>query len=151
MSELSTLLDSSISGIAVLIGGGVVTLVRKRRSTAKDDIEDMGNLTDFLFDKPSNPRTRTPATTGWTTMVNATLEDHGRRLADIGGMVQQVLAEVKPDGNGGHNLRGAVVRSAKAADEAREAAERAVQAAQDEAQLQVEERERVARREASRE
>lgn len=75
------------------MAGGVVTLIRKRRALVKDDVGDMSDLTDFFFDKPSNPRTRTPASKGWTTLVDEKLADHGSLLVEI----KSTLAGVATD------------------------------------------------------
>jgi hypothetical protein len=97
-------LESSISGIAVLVAGGTVTLVRKRRdnkaaavaaqsAVMAGDVSDMSDLTGFFFDKPPNPRTRTPGTKGWTTMVEEKLNEHGDLLVAIKGTLETVAQD----------------------------------------------------------
>lgn len=125
--------DQVLSGLVpafgVLIAGAVIAVIRTRRNAVKDDIGDMNELTDFFFDKPSNPRTRTPGTKGWTTKVDEQLSDHGEQLGTIHSKVDQILTV---------STQGA------------EAARKAAVAAESEVREQHKERARVAEREAKR-
>jgi hypothetical protein len=150
----SSLLSGLVPALAVLVGTAVVSILVKRRNAAKEGAEDMSTLTTFFFDKPGNPRTHTPGTKGWTTKVDEALVLHGNQLGQILTKLDTVVAEVTPDGNGGHNLHGQITRaagaSAKAAAKAEEAAEHAAAAAtlaEAEAEAQHDERDRVQARE----
>lgn len=146
-SEVLNLLVATVgAAILIAIGTSVVHIIRKRETSISNSAEDNRTVSEFLFDTPADPRTHTPAREGWTTKVDRVLEG--------------ILKELLPDGNGGHNLRGQVTRAelnaqqaatdaAKAvvaAETAATAAARAVIAAEAEAEAQTVERERVAER-----
>ena len=66
------------TGLAYTVGAGFIFAVARagmhfyeKRQTAT---MDNASLTDFFFDSPPNPRTRTPARKGWTSKVDETLE-----------------------------------------------------------------------------
>lgn len=58
----------------------------------KNQGEDIDSLSEFLFDQPSNPRTRTPAKKGWTTQVD-------ERLKSLDDGQLEILRNVKAFGN----------------------------------------------------
>ena len=78
----------------------------------KERIVDRASMSEFFFGHEANPRTRLPGADGWVKEVNARFDDVDTSLANLAQSVQLILEEVKPDGNGGHNLRGAVDRAA---------------------------------------
>lgn len=96
-------LDPTLSGIIYTAVGGFVLAMglafAKTYGKHRQDARDAQGLREFFFDTPANDRTGVPAKKGWTTKVDETLNE--------------ILAELKPDHNGGHNLRGAVDRTAK--------------------------------------
>ena len=66
-------IDYFIAPVGVLL---VVVIARAASQTwgkNKNQGDDIDSLSDFLFDQPSNPRTRTPAKKGWTTQVDEKL------------------------------------------------------------------------------
>ena len=111
-SSLNEFLVLCLAGVggAIILGIGRAGMKYIQRSQTKKRQGDTSQriLTEFLFDVPPDPVTRTPGRKGWTTLVNEQLSslEHGLR---------EVLAEVKPDHNGRHNLRGTVERPAEAA------------------------------------
>ena len=85
------------------------------KTKRRQEEQDQQTLSEFFFDTPRNQRTGTPAKQGWTTKVDATLETLTKGQAHTTKLVHEVLQELKPDGNGGHNFRGLIERSAEAA------------------------------------
>lgn len=108
-SQFLVLAGAGVIG-AIILGSGkaLMELVRTRQTKDRADEEAERNLTSFFFDQPRDPRTGTPATTGWTTKVD-------RALSDLAKGLREVLDEVTEDRNGDHNLRGIVKRGAEAA------------------------------------
>lgn len=90
--------------MVLAIGVAVAKTFGKHRQDSRDAV----GLREFFFDTPGNPRTGVPPKKGWTTLVDERQVRMERKL-------DAVLGEVKP--NGGHNLRGAVDRTAKKVDE----------------------------------
>jgi hypothetical protein len=86
----------AVLAVALTVGFAALNVVKRRRAASAADITDMSDLTDFLFDKPSNPRTRTPATKGWTTQVDEKLAEHGTLLVEI----KETLVAVAQDAAG---------------------------------------------------
>ena len=86
----------AILAVALTVGFAALNVVKRRRTASAADITDMSDLTDFLFDKPSNPRTRTPAQKGWTTQVDEKLSEHGTLLVEI----KETLVAVAQDAAG---------------------------------------------------
>lgn len=108
---------AAVIGAAILgFARAVMKFIQTRQTAQRQDEWDQRTLSEFFFDKERDPRTGTPAKEGWTTLVNRTLKELVDGQARIERAVHLTLNEVVPDGNGGHNLRGAVDRSAKAAD-----------------------------------
>lgn len=117
--------------------------VRSRDRRIKDDSTDLSDIARFLWGRPKGPRTGMPAETGWTTKTDTTLTAHGellktltKKVTVMGDTVAEILREILPDGNGGHNMRGDITRAA-------EAATKASKLAQAEATAQSLERDRV--------
>lgn len=96
------------AGAALIIGivRAAIQTTRKRQMVARDNAA----LTEFFFDTPENPRTRVPSKKGWTTKVDETLGDLAAGQTRIERVVHDIRSEVKPDGNGGHNMRGELQR-----------------------------------------
>ena len=101
-----------IAALVIGIARAGVQTQRKRQTTARDD----ASLREYFFDTPANTRTGVPEKKGWTTKVDQTLSDLGDSQKRVERAVHDIRNEVKPDGNGGHNLRGDVRRAAAAAD-----------------------------------
>lgn len=100
---------AAVLGAIILgVGKAAMNLVRKRQAEHRQDDADQQTLISFLFDTPSDPRTRTPLRKGWTTKVDETLLRLTQAQEQTTRLVREVLAELKPDGNGGHNFRGKV-------------------------------------------
>ena len=97
---------AAAAAVIVAVARAAMATVGKRQQGAKDNRE----MSEFFFDTPANPRTGVPFREGWTTTVNKT-------LASLHKSTQAILAEVKPDGNGGHNLRGQIDKVAERHDE----------------------------------
>jgi hypothetical protein len=99
------------AGAALVIGivRAAVQTTRKRQTVARDNAA----LTEFFFDTPENPRTRVPAKKGWTTRVDELLGQLTDGQSRIERAVHDIRSEVKPDGNGGHNMRGELQRLQK--------------------------------------
>lgn len=118
-SGLLTLLELAgatvLAAIVLAIARAVMESFKKRQDDQRQDEYDQRTITEFFFDTPSDARTKTPAKEGWTTKVDNTLSELKEGQARIESAVHQTLSEVIPDGNGGHNLRGAVDRGAAAA------------------------------------
>ena len=97
-------------GVAIILGIGRAGMkfMQKRQTQRRQGDVSQRILTEFLFDVPPDPVTRTPGRKGWTTKVDES-------LAELHSSLNEVLAEVKPDHNGRHNLRGTVERTAEAA------------------------------------
>lgn len=114
-------LDPTVSGVLYTAGGGFVlavgTAVAKTFGKHRQDARDAQGLREFFFDTPGNPRTGVPPKTGWTSKVDAAISEMRASQGTIERKLDDVLGEVKPDGNGGHNLRGAVDRAARKAEE----------------------------------
>jgi hypothetical protein len=122
VTVLITTLALCAAGLIGWIARAFMNLVKTRQSKARDDERAERTLSAFLFDQERDPRTGTPATTGWTTRVDQTLSvlTSGQARTEAAQVrteraVHQILEELRPDGNGGHNLRGLVERSAEAA------------------------------------
>lgn len=106
---------AAVIGAAILgIGKAVMGLVRTRQLKARNTEFDQRTLTEFFFDIDRDPRTGTPARQGWTTKVDKTLDILTKGQNQTTRMLNEVLREIKPDGNGGHNLRGIMERQAEA-------------------------------------
>ena len=114
LSELIILTVSAIAGAAILgFGKAVMSLMRTRQTKQRMENDDERTRQRFFFDQPADPRTGTPATTGWTTTVNATLRELAAGQTDTAKKVDQILYELMP--NGGGNFRGMVEKNAAAA------------------------------------
>lgn len=102
---------------AFILGAGkaVMGLIRSSQTKKRNEESDQRILTEFFFDTPADPRTRTPGKEGWTTKVDATLVSLKAGQQQTQNLLNEVLGELRPDGNGGHNLRGVVERGAEAA------------------------------------
>ena len=114
LTEFFVLAAAGIVGAIVLAAGrAMMGLVRTRQTKQRADEKDQDKLSTFFFDQPRDPRTGTPGTEGWTTKVDRTLKELKDSQLRIEKAVHLTLNEVVQDGNGGHNLRGAVDRIAK--------------------------------------
>lgn len=131
---------AAVIGAAILgFARAVMKFMQTRQTTQRQEEYDQRTLSEFFFDRERDPKTGVPAKEGWTTAVNKALDTLTRGQAQTTRMINEILREIKPDGNGGHNLRGLVERGAKAAD-------LGVKAAELEVDRQIVERERVQRR-----
>lgn len=83
------------------------TEVRRQKTTLE-------KMNEFFFDQPADEETGIPATQGWTTKVDTALRllVHGQARGNLA--IGEVVREVKPDSNGGENLRGVLERTAEA-------------------------------------
>lgn len=112
MAALDPTLGNFLAGLAYTVLAAFVIAVTaavvRTFSKHQADARDAQGLREFFFDTPGNPRTGVPPKKGWTTLVD-------ERQDRIERKVDAVLGEVKP--NGGHNLRGAVDRAAKNAED----------------------------------
>ena len=109
LSQFLILAGAGVIGAIILgIGRSGMKFIQKNQTKKRQGDNSQRILTEFLFDVDPDPVTHTPGRKGWTTLVNEQLSslEHGLR---------EVLAEVKPDHNGRHNLRGTVERTAEAA------------------------------------
>ncbi len=93
---------------AIILGTGkmVMGIVRTRQARAKAEESGLSNFGKYFFDQPRDEQTGTPATVGWTTKVDATLEQLTKSQAHTTKILNEILYEVKP--NGGGNLRAAI-------------------------------------------
>ena len=113
-TQFLILAGAGVVGAFILgIGRAGMGLVRTRQAKVRADESDARNLSTFFFDQPRDSRTGTPATVGWTTKVDATLDQLTKSQAHTTKILNEILYEVKP--NGGGNLRGAVDVAAQAA------------------------------------
>ena len=119
-SGIENLLIISAAGVlgAIILGIGraVMKVLQTRQARSRNDDFDQRTLSEFFFDTPRDQRTGAPAKEGWTTKVDRTLEQLAQGQTRQAGLLNEVLREIKPDGNGGHNFRGVVERAAAAAD-----------------------------------
>lgn len=101
------LAGAGVIGAVVLgLGRAVMGLMRTRQAKVRADESDARNLSVFFFDQPRDERTGTPATIGWTTKVDASLDQLTKSQAHTTKVLNEILYEVKP--NGGGNLRGGI-------------------------------------------
>jgi hypothetical protein len=118
-SETVTVLFSIVgiigATLVIAIARSAMKLFQSSQTKRRDDVSDQRENREFFFDTPANPRTGTPAKQGWTTKVDLTLQELQQGQIRTTSLVNEVLRELKPDGNGGHNLRGLVERSVEAA------------------------------------
>ncbi len=96
-----------IATIILGIGKAVKDLVRSKQKERREEALDQMRLSEFLFGVERDPRTGTPGRVGWAVTVDKSLEalTHG---------LNEVLSELKEDGNGRHNFRGIAERTAEA-------------------------------------
>lgn len=124
---------AAVIGAAILgFARVVMKFIQGRQTAQRLEDWDQRTLSEYFFDTPRDTRTGAPAKDGWTTVVNRTLKQLVDGQAQTTRMINEILREIKPDGNGGHNFRGVV--------------ERGISAASDEVGKQITERERVQRR-----
>ena len=100
---------------AIWVARSTMKFFEGRQKKQHQQDYDQRTLSEFFFDTPRDPNTGTPAKQGWTTKVDATLETLTRGQAHTTKLIHEVLGELKPDNNGGHNFRGLMERSAEAA------------------------------------
>lgn len=117
MFAVSGIGDVIISTAAIISSGAILgiaratmKLIKARQTKEREDTQDLKSVTTFFFGEDANPRTGTPAKTGWTTKVDNTLQTLSDGQLRTEHAVKKILGEVVP--NGGHNLRGAVERAA---------------------------------------
>lgn len=106
---------SLLCATVLAVGRSGMNLMRKRQTDQRQEAYDQRTLSEFFFDTPRDSRTGTPGKEGWTTKVDRTLGQLGKGQERTAGLLNEVLREIKPDGNGGNNFRGIVERAAEAA------------------------------------
>lgn len=91
-SALAGWIDYLVAPLGVLL---IVVIARAASQTwgkNKTQSDDIDSVSEFLFDQPPNPRTRTPGRKGWTTQVD-------ERLKSLDDGQLEILRNVKAFGN----------------------------------------------------
>lgn len=99
-----------IATIVIGFGKAMMGIVRTRQIKGREEENDQRVLSEFLFGSERDPRTGTPAKEGWTDKVDRSLAELTASQSRIEKAVHLTLSEVVQDGNGGHNMRGAIDR-----------------------------------------
>lgn len=93
-AALAGWIDYLIAPIVVVLVLAIARAAVQTWGKNKNQGDDIDSVSEFLFDQPSNPRTRTPARKGWTTQVDERLKslDDGqieilRTVKDIGSTI----------------------------------------------------------------
>jgi hypothetical protein len=108
---VATILATAILGM----GRAMMSLVRNRQKKNRDDEADQRTLSEFLFGTERDPRTGTPGKVGWTVTVDESLASLRQGQVHTIRLLNDALAELLPDNNGRHNLRGTLEKTAEAA------------------------------------
>ena len=98
---------SVLTAVVLGMGKAVKDLMRSKQKERREEALDQLRLSEFLFGVPRDARTGTPGREGWTVTVD-------KSLAALTSGLNEVLSELKEDGNGRHNFRGIAERTAEA-------------------------------------
>lgn len=91
-AALAGWIDYFIAPVLVLLVLGIARAAVQTWGKNKNQGDDIESVSEFLFDQPSNPRTRSPARKGWTTQVD-------ERLKSLDDGQLEILRTVKSIGN----------------------------------------------------
>ena len=88
-------------GVLVIVGivRAMTTTVDRWRSARRAAERDEISVSEFLFGREGNPRTRTPAVEGWTTVMERKLDKVVKDTAATADLVKEVL-ENQRNGHG---------------------------------------------------
>jgi len=109
-SILGYAIATALGALFVYLGKVFVNWLKSRKDELRHDSEDSKTLSEFFFGVQRDVRTGTPGRRGWTTTVDETLIKLQRGQEQTLGLVREVLSELRPDNNGGHNFRGRIDR-----------------------------------------